>query len=241
MQNYKNHLLGAALTLLLASAGPLRASYSSFTWNGGDGSGNWSAANNWGGTAPSQIAGVTNLLFFAGTTQPTVTDDIVGLTNSITFNNGGFNVNLGFPGDTIYNGGGITNVAGTNFITGGLAVNGNSTGAGYFAVLAGTLNLNTTAVTNSVAGAGGIIHKVGPGTLILSGTNNVVTGTFFVDSATSAAGPVTTDDGVVVVTSSSALAKNGSIFISDSGIAKSTLQLDGSAGNINLDEPSAGA
>jgi len=239
MKNYRTNLLGAALIAALASAGQLHASYSSFFWNGGAGSGNgnWSAGGNWGGTAPSQIAGVTNLLFFSGTAQPTTTNDITALTNSITFNNDGFNVNLGYPGDAINNGGGITNVSGSNFITGGLAVNGNSTGAGYYTVLAGTLNLNTTAVTNAVAGAGGIIHKVGPGTLILSGTNTVVTGTFFVDSATTAAGPVTTDDGVVIVTSSSALAKNGSIFISDSGIAKSTLQLDGSAGNIDLNQP----
>ena len=239
MKRSRTNLLGAALIVALASAGQLKAQYSIFNWNGGAGSGNgnWSAGNNWGGTAPSQIPGMTNQLFFTGTTQTTTTNDIVGLTNSITFNNDGFSVNLGSSGDAIYNGGGITNVTGSNFITGGLAVNGNSTGAGYYTVLAGTLNLNTTAVTNSVAGVGGIIHKVGPGTLILSGTNNAVTGTFFVDSATTAAGPVTTDDGVVIVKSSSALAKNGSIFISDSGVAKSTLQLDGSAANINLDQP----
>jgi len=98
--------------------------------------------------------------------------------------------------------------------------------------------LNTTAVTNPpIAAAGAITRKVGPGTLIMSGTNNVVSGTFFIDSGTSAAGAVTTDDGVVVVTKSDAVAKFGSIFIADSGIAKSTLQLDGSAGNINLDQP----
>jgi len=103
---------------------------------------------------------------------------------------------------------------------------------GTFNVTSGTLTLSST--LSSPATASGIVvgslTKAGPGTLILNSTSNTFKGTLNVDT-----GSNNGNDGGVKVVNNQVLANAHSpIFIRNNNTGSSTLQLDGSTGNITL-------
>jgi len=213
-------LIGAAFVNACVSA-------ATSTWTGGGApDGNWSNPANWSGGIPDSSA--VNALTFSGPTQQSSTNDIPNLTNAIVLANGGFVLNLSQP-TTLGPAGGITNQAGSNLVTGALK-GSSSTGANgayYLNVPVGTLNLNAT-LSDFNAG-----FKSGAGVLILSGTNDasMYGKTFDIDTISG-----TADDGVVRVTATAVITNYGIINIRNQGTGRSTLQLDGSAGSVNLDQ-----
>jgi autotransporter-associated beta strand protein len=96
------------------------------------------------------------------------------------------------------------------------------------------VNQNTATISAPLAGWNGFT-KSGVGTLILSASNSL-TGTVNIDT-----GNTTASDGIVKVTHPAALASASAIrFRNNTGTsAGSTLQLDGTAGSINLNAPIA--
>jgi autotransporter-associated beta strand protein len=86
---------------------------------------------------------------------------------------------------------------------------------------------NTASISASVTGTNGFT-KTGPGTLILSG-NNPLTGTLFIDT-----GSNTGNDGIVRVNGPDAIDNVSLVSIRNNNSGNSTLQLDGSAGNIAI-------
>jgi autotransporter-associated beta strand protein len=86
---------------------------------------------------------------------------------------------------------------------------------------------NTATVSAPVAGTNGFT-KTGPGTLILSG-NNPLTGTLFIDTGSNVG-----NDGIVRVAGPDAVDNVSLISIRNNNSGNSTLQLDGSAGNITI-------
>ncbi|TAK98263.1 MAG: hypothetical protein EPO07_12245 [Verrucomicrobia bacterium] len=100
--------------------------------------------------------------------------------------------------------------------------------SGTTLTLASTLSSPVTAANIVVGG----LTKAGLGTLVLSTTNTTFKGTLFTDS-----GSQTTSDGVVKIVNNQALANAHSpIFIRNNNSGSSTLQLDGSAGNLTLSQ-----
>jgi autotransporter-associated beta strand protein len=87
------------------------------------------------------------------------------------------------------------------------------------------VNQNTATIAASLAGTNGFA-KQGPGTLVLSGDNSL-SGTVYIDTSST-----TTSEGIVRAASPDALSNIGNIQIRDNNSGSSTLQLDGSLGNI---------
>jgi len=84
-------------------------------------------------------------------------------------------------------------------------------------------------ISNSISGVGGIT-KSGNGTLVLNGDNSGLIGTLNIDTASTF-----TNDGVVRIAAPNALTANVTmITISNNNSGTSTLQLDGSAGALNI-------
>ena len=96
------------------------------------------------------------------------------------------------------------------------------------ALTVGTGNTNTYTYSGSLTG-GGSLTKTGAGTLILNGVNTF-TNVLNVDTAQ----PSTGNDGAVRLASPDALDGAASINIRNQNAASSTLQLDGSSGNLTL-------
>lgn len=209
----------ACLAALSVSAG-------TYNWSGGGTpNGNWSSAANWGGSAPDP--NTINLLNFSGVTQQTSTNNIGSMTNALVFANGGFRLDFTAQPNWLDAGAGITNLAGSNVVTGNLNLIGSGANAYFFNIPAGTLKLNTM-LTGSFGAVG---RKTGAGLLILNGTNSpALSGSFLIDSAS-----ISADDGAVRVTSSAAATNFQTINILNNGNGRSTLQLDGSTGGVNLD------
>jgi len=87
---------------------------------------------------------------------------------------------------------------------------------------------NTATLALPVAGVNGFT-KSGPGILILSGSN-ALSGTMYVDSQST-----TTSDGAVRIANSASVASVASpIYLRNNNSGSSTLQLDGSVGNISV-------
>ncbi len=86
---------------------------------------------------------------------------------------------------------------------------------------------NTATISAPIAGTNGFT-KTGPGTLILSG-NDPLTGTLFIDT-----GSNTGNDGIVRVAGPDAIDNASLVSIRNNNNGNSTLQLDGSAGNITI-------
>jgi autotransporter-associated beta strand protein len=103
----------------------------------------------------------------------------------------------------------------------------NSSGAAV-ALTVGNGNTNTCVYSGSLTG-GGSVTKASAGTLILSGTNTF-TGALNVDTFQGSSG----NDGIVYLASPGAVNGAASIAIRNQNAATSTLQLDGTAGNISL-------
>jgi autotransporter-associated beta strand protein len=111
-----------------------------------------------------------------------------------------------------------------------LAVSG-----GTFNVASGTTLTLSSTLSSTVTASGivvGSLTKAGPGTLILSSTSNTFKGTLNVDTAST-----TTSDGIVKIVNNQVLANAHSpIFIRNNNTGSSTLQLDGSTGNLTLSQ-----
>ncbi len=103
----------------------------------------------------------------------------------------------------------------------------NNSGAAV-ALTIGAGNTNIYTYSGSLTG-GGSVTKTGAGTLVLNGTNTF-TGVLYVDTAQPSSG----NDGSVYLASPGALNGAASVAIRDQNAATSTLQLDGTAGNITL-------
>jgi autotransporter-associated beta strand protein len=87
---------------------------------------------------------------------------------------------------------------------------------------------NTATISAPLAGTNGFT-KTGPGTLIVSG-NNPLSGTVNIDTGGSSG-----SDGILRVVGPNALANASLITINKNNSGTSTLQLDGSTGNITID------
>ena len=106
----------------------------------------------------------------------------------------------------------------------------NKSGAAV-ALTVGNGNTNTCIYSGTLSG-GGSVTKASAGIFILSGTNTF-TGVLNVDTAQPSSG----NDGAVRLASPDALNNAASIAIRNQNAATSTLQLDGTAGNISLPQP----
>jgi len=88
---------------------------------------------------------------------------------------------------------------------------------------------DTATISAPLAGVSGL-EKTGSGTLILSGSNSL-SGTLYVDTSTSGA----VNDGAVCIAGSASVANVASpIYIKNNNSGSSTLQLDGSGGDVTV-------
>jgi autotransporter-associated beta strand protein len=170
-----------------------------------DADGNWSNPGNWNSSLIADGIGFTADF----SAEPITADRTVTLDTSR-------NIGVLKFGDL----GGANNWIITNSGGGTLTLNDNASSPPITVA-------NTATLALPVAGASGFT-KSGTGTLVLSG-NNPLSGILFLDSGSTSA-----NDGAVRVTTSAALANaNGLMIRNNSGAnAASTLQLDGSTGNV---------
>jgi autotransporter-associated beta strand protein len=175
-------------------------------WNT-DADGFWSDAGNWNNGAIAAGAGYTaDFSTINISANRTVTLDTARSLGALKF------------GDT----GGAQNWTITNSPGSTLTLN-NGSSSPTIAVA------NTATLAGPLAGTSGFI-KSGPGTLILSGGNSLA-GTLYVDNALTGS----TSEGAVRIANNAAVANVSSpIYIRDNNSASSTLQLDGTSGNLNL-------
>ncbi|MGL4399255.1 MAG: autotransporter-associated beta strand repeat-containing protein [Luteolibacter sp.] len=155
------------------------------TWDGGAGSGLWSAGTNW--VDDSAPAGAMLALTFAGNTETTMNNDIAGISvNTLDFTNNGLTTNTAaftLSGNSItlntQNNAIRTTAIGSGgtSITDILSLNLSATGIRQFNIGLGH-DLNFTGILSGTAGS---LSKGGLGTLILGGSNTY-TGLTYVDS-----------------------------------------------------------
>jgi autotransporter-associated beta strand protein len=112
-----------------------------------------------------------------------------------------------------------------------LAISNGITGSGYSLTLAGGSG-SLGAARGAISIGAGSISKSGAGTWILSGTNTF-TGNLNVDTAST-----TSSDGILRIASSGAVPSGiTAVQIQNNNSGSSTLQLDGSGGNISITKP----
>lgn len=191
-----------AATTLSAYIGPPTNNING-AWNV-DASGNWSDAGNWNGGMVADGAGFTADFGQANiSADRTVTLDSSRNIGTLKFGDGSGGQNW-----ILTNSGGSV-----------LTLNNNSSSP----VIVVT---NTATLALPLSGANGFT-KSGPGTLILSGTNSL-SGTLNLDTGSTSA-----NDGAVRIGQSASVANVASpIYLKDNNSGSSTLQLDGSAGNL---------
>jgi autotransporter-associated beta strand protein len=190
--------LAAALLVLAGLLGlpSPAAAQTTYTWNGGGASGNWSDGNNWGGTAPSASLTQT-FITFPGTANPNTVLDLLQGTGGGTFNVAGLTYSTAGP---YFISPTASSVTALGLGTGGITLQSNSDqsitapvvlGASQTWSNAGTGTLtvggSVTATGNTltlggsgaiqIAGnvTGGTLSVTGTGTYTLSG-NNTITG-----------------------------------------------------------------
>ncbi len=195
----------AAQNVFVILAIPVTVFTTSGTWIA-DASGNWSQATDWSGNA---VASGTNQTADFSLVNITA-DRTVTLDSSRTIGNLKFSDAAGANNWAI------------------AAANGSAlsldTGSATSPLITVT---NAVTITAPVAGTNGFT-KTGPGTLILSG-NNPLTGMLFIDT-----GSNTGNDGIVRVAGPDAFDNASLVSIRNNNSGNSTLQLDGSAGNITI-------
>ncbi len=231
----RSPLMAGICALAVVAASSTIAHGQTFTWNGGGGNGNWSAAANWGGTAPVSDPALT-LIVLQGATQPTTVVDMGGGTfniNSLSFSGtANFAVNAAGTATTLRIGnGGITMTGGSNLsIANALALSAGQTwannGSGNNTLtVSGLVNLegNTLSVGGSGTGATnitGIVSNTGGLTKVGAGSG-VVT----LSGANTYTGITTVSSGVLATTT---LANGGAASgIGQSGNGAANLVLDG--------------
>jgi len=207
--NYSTAMLtfpgaGGAATTLSAFIG-VSATNNNGAWNV-DASGNWSDPGNWsGGTVADGIGYTADFSLVNLTADRTVTLDSLHNIGTLQFGDASGTQNW-----TVTNSGGST-----------LTLNNGSSSPAIVVVN------NTATLALPVAGAGGFT-KSGPGTLVLSGTNSL-SGTLNMDTSSGA------NDGAVRIAQSASVANVASpIYIKNNNGGSSTLQLDGSGGNVTV-------
>jgi hypothetical protein len=185
---------------------PVTVLTSSGTWTA-DASANWSVANRWSGNVVATGAGQTADFSTINITA----NRIVTLDISRTIGNLKFNDTSGAQTWTITNSGGSALTL--------------STGTATTPVIQVT---NTVTISAPLAGTNGFM-KTRTGTLILNG-NNPISGTVYLDSNSNV-----TNDGVTRIVGPNALSSASLIAIRNNNGGTSTLQLDGSQGDITID------
>ena len=181
--------------------------YTSGVWTQ-NANGNWGVSNNWSGGA---IAAGGN-----------------GVNYSADFSTLNISADTTVTLDSARSIGGLklsdTSGAQNWFLTGGntLTLDTGSTNSPTIAV-----NQNTATLSTPLGGNNGFT-KSGGGTLVLAGTNSLI-GTVYADSGSASA-----NDGILRVTSPNAMSGAGSVQIRDNISGSSTLQLDGTVGNIGI-------
>jgi autotransporter-associated beta strand protein len=175
------------------------------TWSA-DASGNWSDSTKWSSGIIADGAGNTaDFSTLNFTADRTVTLDSSRNIGTLKFGDASGTQNW-----TVINSGGST-----------LTLNNGSASPAIVVVN------NTATLALPVAGAGGFT-KSGPGTLVLSGTNSL-SGTLNMDTSSGA------NDGAVRIAQSASVANVASpIYIKNNNGGSSTLQLDGSSGNVTV-------
>jgi autotransporter-associated beta strand protein len=194
---------GGAATTLSAFIG-VSPTNNNGAWNV-DASGNWSGTGNW---SSAIVADGTSYTADFSTVNITA-NRMVTLDTSRNIGT----LKFGDPS-------GVRNWIVTNSSASVLTLNNGSTSPAIVVT-------NTATLALPVAGTNGFT-KSGPGTLILSGSNSL-SGTLNVDTAQ----PSTGNDGVVRLASSTATGSVSAINIRNQNSASSTLQFDGSAGDIS--------
>ena len=167
------------------------------TWSGASSTGgNWSDAGNW-----DTLPGSGDLLFFAGTTRLSNTNDFTGYTyNGITFNTGTNVVSV--YGNAFTLGGGLTNNAG-----GLVTVINRITLGGSQTISAAS---NTLVLSGIISGSGSGLVKEGSAVLKLGATNTYTGGTILDAGQTQAAANAAFGTGPVIVNSSAQIVAVGS-------------------------------
>jgi len=160
-------------------------------WTGAGLNSLWTTATNWD-TYPTIPAVNGDTLVFAGTNRLTMTNDYAAITNTMTFNSGGWTLN----GNPVWLGGTLTSSTGTNVIN----VNTPLTAARTV-----TVSLDQLTMNGVMSGAFGLT-KGGVGTLILT-TNNTYTGGTTIAAST----------GIVKISNTNALG-TGAVTISKNGV-----------------------
>ena len=193
---------GGMATTLTAYIGAL--TNNNGAWNV-DASGNWSDSGNWSGGIVANGAG--NLADFSQvnlTSDRTVTLDSPRSIGALYFDDAS-----GAHNWTLAN-------------SGGAALTLNNGSSSPLIIVS-----DTATISAPLAGVSGF-EKTGSGTVILSGSNSL-SGTLYVDTSTSAA----VNDGAVCIASSASIANVASpIYIKNNNSGSSTLQLDGSGGDV---------
>ncbi len=156
------------------------------TWDGGAGSGLWSANDNWlDNTAP--VPATAGVLTFSGGDQTTMNNDLTGMTvTSLSFTNNGVSNTAAFTlgGNAITLTTQNNAVATTAIGAGGTAITDTisapliGTGIRQFNIGLG----HDLILTGGFSGTSGSLSKGGQGTLTLSGTGSTYTGLTYVDS-----------------------------------------------------------
>jgi autotransporter-associated beta strand protein len=161
------------------------------TWTGGGSGGNWSDANNWGGTAPGNGDNLT----FSGTTRQANTNNLLTSVGNVVIGNGGFSISgnaLTLNGDFGNTGNNTWSIpltltsSGKSFasLDGTLTLSGNITNGGNTATFEAHYAVGSSGpitVSGILSGTGGLL-KQGSGTLTLtrdntySGKNTITSG-----------------------------------------------------------------
>jgi autotransporter-associated beta strand protein len=184
---------------------PVTVLTASGTWTS-DASAAWGDSNRWSGNMVATGAGQTaNFSTINITADRTVTLDSSRTIGTLRF------------GDT--SGAQSWTLAGSNSLALKL-----DTGSAASPLIAVT---NLATISAAVAGTNGFT-KNGPGTLVLTG-NNPLSGAVYLDS-----GSNLNNDGIVRITGPSAIANASLVSIRNNNSGNSTLQVDGSAGDITI-------
>ena len=161
MKTLRPSLTSTVLGLLLLAGS---ADATTRNWTGAGPNSFWTTATNWD-TYPSIPAVTGDALVFAGTNRLTMTNDYAVITNTMTFNSGGWTLN----GNPVWLGGTLTSAIGTNVLN--VDTPFAPSGARTIAVTANQLTMNgVISGTNNLT-------KSGVGTLVLTATNTYSGGT----------------------------------------------------------------